>query len=463
MSPDDILASNLWLWPDPILKRNAQGQVLFVNAAFLNLYGGQAQSWHGQIVNGWPSPVQQGAQRFETRAGQSPQENIFDWVEMSMTDGNALAIARNVTALLASAAPAPLQQENREPQQPHEQQPHEEASLVPNAPPLDVSANQAPSPEQQAPQSPTQTLRDAPLQAPQLDDKYEDTLSHTADDYRYEDGPKSPTGAADSIPQNAPTLGQTDIDVTQNHDPDLEQIPAPASESKSSFEHISDQEPHQTSQQTPADTERASHEERRMAERRALPIKDSEAILGSNWRDQVIAKAIGVSAEDMDNSAQPEEQSEHPHGDPQDNDDAANGTAAAGINILLAEDNAINALLTRTLLEAEGAIVETVEDGALAVDAVRQKTYDLVFMDMRMPVMDGLEATRKIRAMGGKCANMPIIALTANAFDDDRNACFDSGMNDYMTKPVSAEELVEMVTTWIKPEESQEGEEKLAS
>ena len=120
------------------------------------------------------------------------------------------------------------------------------------------------------------------------------------------------------------------------------------------------------------------------------------------------------------------------------------------MRILLAEDNAINALLTRTLLEAEGHTVDTVEDGVLACEAMKSSKYDLIFMDMRMPNMDGLEATRKIRAMDNVSKGLPIIALTANAFDDDRNACFDSGMNDFMTKPVSAEELSEMVRTWTK-------------
>ena len=69
-------------------------------------------------------------------------------------------------------------------------------------------------------------------------------------------------------------------------------------------------------------------------------------------------------------------------------------------------------------------------------------------MDMRMPNMDGLESTRKIRDLPNVPSDLPIVALTANAFDDDRNACFDSGMNDFMTKPVSAEELSEMVTRW---------------
>lgn len=124
------------------------------------------------------------------------------------------------------------------------------------------------------------------------------------------------------------------------------------------------------------------------------------------------------------------------------------------IRILLAEDNAINALLTRTLLEADGYYVEVVEDGSLAVDAVRANSYDMILMDMRMPNMDGLEATRKIRSLSNEAKATPIIALTANAFDDDRNACFDAGMNDFMTKPVSAEELQQMVMTWTKSRET---------
>ncbi len=125
---------------------------------------------------------------------------------------------------------------------------------------------------------------------------------------------------------------------------------------------------------------------------------------------------------------------------------------------MLAEDNAINALLTRTLLEADGHTVETVEDGALAVEAMKARDFDMIFMDMRMPNMDGLESTRKIRALPNVSKDLPIVALTANAFDDDRNACFDSGMNDFMTKPVSAEELSEMVLRWTTNRE-----QKLAS
>ena len=180
-------------------------------------------------------------------------------------------------------------------------------------------------------------------------------------------------------------------------------------------------------------------------ERRALPIEDGDTVLGSNWRDAVIARAVGADAEE---EVQPAPVSLRVEDNEAQTDEPSN--SSQGLRILLAEDNAINALLTRTLLEAEGCIVETVEDGALAVQAMQDNMYDLIFMDMRMPNMDGLEATRKIRAMGSRTADLPIIALTANAFDDDRNACFDSGMNDFMTKPVSAEELTQMVSTWTK-------------
>jgi CheY-like chemotaxis protein len=178
-------------------------------------------------------------------------------------------------------------------------------------------------------------------------------------------------------------------------------------------------------------------------ERRALPIENEEAVLGTNWRDAVIAKAVGSAMPSEDGEAN---QSESAKPAPQLNAAPTDGP----LRILLAEDNAINALLTRTLLEAEGCDVDVVEDGQLAVEAMKSRCYDMIFMDMRMPNMDGLESTRKIRALPNVPKSLPIVALTANAFDDDRNACFDSGMNDFMTKPVSAEELADMVQQWAR-------------
>ena len=190
----------------------------------------------------------------------------------------------------------------------------------------------------------------------------------------------------------------------------------------------------------------------RQYERRALPIEDGDAVLGNNWRDAVIAKAVGM--EDLSEKREADEEAARQAAEAE----AIAAKAGTGPKILLAEDNAINALLTRTLLEAEGCTVDVVEDGALAVEAMKNGQYDMIFMDMRMPNMDGLEATRKIRAMGHGPDTLPIVALTANAFDDDRNACFDSGMNDFMTKPVAAEELSDMVNT-----HTSNREERLAS
>jgi len=185
-------------------------------------------------------------------------------------------------------------------------------------------------------------------------------------------------------------------------------------------------------------------------ERRALPLESDSAVLGNNWRDAVIAKAVGADDVAVDAATTMGADTELAAATEADapKADGLNGP----IRILLAEDNAINALLTRTLLEAEGHTVDTVEDGALAVEAMKTARYDLIFMDMRMPNMDGLEATRKIRALPNVRKDLPIVALTANAFDDDRNACFDSGMNDFMTKPVSAEELSEKVSDWTSEE-----------
>ena len=190
----------------------------------------------------------------------------------------------------------------------------------------------------------------------------------------------------------------------------------------------------------------SGRQDRREFERRALPIEDESAVLGNNWRDAVIAKAVGAEAVAPDGTTDMGAEIA------EDEPAPALETGGGAIRILLAEDNAINALLTRTLLEADGHTVDTVEDGALAVEAMKTASYDLIFMDMRMPNMDGLEATRKIRTLPNVSRALPIIALTANAFDDDRNACFDSGMNDFMTKPVSAEELSEKVRDWTSEE-----------
>jgi signal transduction histidine kinase/CheY-like chemotaxis protein len=117
--------------------------------------------------------------------------------------------------------------------------------------------------------------------------------------------------------------------------------------------------------------------------------------------------------------------------------------------ILLAEDNDINALLATTLLEAVGYRVTRVEDGARAVQAAREWSFDLILMDMQMPALDGLQATRLIRALGGAPSATPIVALTANAMRADREACLSAGMDDFISKPIVPQTFLETVAQYV--------------
>jgi CheY-like chemotaxis protein len=120
----------------------------------------------------------------------------------------------------------------------------------------------------------------------------------------------------------------------------------------------------------------------------------------------------------------------------------------AGRSVLLAEDNWVNREVVVELLEDQLLNVDVVEDGLAALERVAERNYDLVLMDVQMPGMDGLEATRRIRALPERSA-LPIIALTANAFAEDHQACLDAGMSDYLAKPVSPEKLFAMVLQWL--------------
>ena len=116
------------------------------------------------------------------------------------------------------------------------------------------------------------------------------------------------------------------------------------------------------------------------------------------------------------------------------------------LSVLVAEDNDINALLVQALLARMGHLVTVVADGAVAVNAVASAhtmnaPYDLVLMDLHLPGMDGLEATRRIRGLGDAAGRIPIIALTANAFEEDRAACLAAGMSGFVVKPVDRQRL----------------------
>jgi CheY-like chemotaxis protein len=111
------------------------------------------------------------------------------------------------------------------------------------------------------------------------------------------------------------------------------------------------------------------------------------------------------------------------------------------VRILVAEDNLVNQRVVLGLLAKLGHHADAVRNGLEAVKAVESGTYDVVFMDCQMPELDGFEATRRIRRLSGTCARVPIVALTANAMQGDRERCLDVGMNDYVTKPVDVGRL----------------------
>ncbi|MES3004115.1 MAG: response regulator, partial [Pseudomonadota bacterium] len=121
-----------------------------------------------------------------------------------------------------------------------------------------------------------------------------------------------------------------------------------------------------------------------------------------------------------------------------------------GARALLVEDNDINQQVARELLEEAGLIVDVADNGLVALRAVQETAYDVVFMDMQMPVMDGVAATREIRKIA-RLDGLPIVAMTANAMEQDRRKCLDAGMNDFVVKPIDPEDLTTVLLRWARP------------
>ncbi len=113
------------------------------------------------------------------------------------------------------------------------------------------------------------------------------------------------------------------------------------------------------------------------------------------------------------------------------------------LSILLAEDNAVNQKVALLMLKKLGYQADVVSNGLEVLDALRKQPYQIVFMDVQMPDMDGLTATKKIVEEWSETERPWIIAMTANAMEGDREACLDAGMNDYVTKPIKTDQLKE--------------------
>ena len=131
-------------------------------------------------------------------------------------------------------------------------------------------------------------------------------------------------------------------------------------------------------------------------------------------------------------------------------EDARAGLQEARPRVLVVEDNPINQEIIAELLRDQGLDVHTVENGREALDIIEREPFDLIFMDLQMPVMDGLAATRAIRALPDSVlSHLPIVALTANAMEQDKAQCREAGMDDFISKPIDVPELLSKLERWL--------------
>ena len=123
--------------------------------------------------------------------------------------------------------------------------------------------------------------------------------------------------------------------------------------------------------------------------------------------------------------------------------------AFAGARILVTEDNKVNQKVIKVLLKKLGCEVDVAENGREALDRIAEKRYDLVFMDCQMQVMDGYEATRRIRASERDGEHLTVVAMTANAMEGDRERCLETGMDEYIPKPINRPAIVKLLSRYL--------------
>ena len=136
-------------------------------------------------------------------------------------------------------------------------------------------------------------------------------------------------------------------------------------------------------------------------------------------------------------------------------EDASESYDFGGRRILLAEDNELNAEIAETVLEETGIKVKHVEDGIQCIEELKkmpEKYYDVILMDVQMPNMDGYTATQRIRDLDDSRAEIPIIAMTANAYDEDRRKAQEAGMDGFLAKPLDVDEMMRLLAQIIKTE-----------
>lgn len=157
---------------------------------------------------------------------------------------------------------------------------------------------------------------------------------------------------------------------------------------------------------------------------------------------KTISMALGVDSSEVNAMAVSEGKS-----------DSNSFSSLSGARVLLVEDNELNQEIATELLKEVGVIVDVADNGKIALQKIDQHTYDVVLMDMQMPVMDGISATLEIRK-NARLSDLPIIAMTANVMQGDRDKCLAAGMNDHIGKPIEPEELWQKLKKWMSPGQS---------